>query len=62
MNRLENYRTRSGLTQMQLAEKTGVQQAEISRCEKGLRDLYGFQWLSIAKALNCTIEELLGNE
>lgn len=60
MNRLEHYRLSRGLTQIELAEKSGILQSEISRAEKGAKDLKGQHWVSIAKALDCTVEELLG--
>ena len=60
MNRLEYYRLRKGMTQVELAEKSGVLQTEISRAEKGVKDLKGLNWASIARVLNCSIEELLG--
>lgn len=60
MNRLEYYRLRKGMTQVELAEKSGVLQTEISRAEKGVKDLKGLNWASIARVLDCSIEELLG--
>jgi transcriptional regulator with XRE-family HTH domain len=60
MNKLEHYRIKKGLTQTELAEKTGVLQTDISRAEKGVKDLKGSNWVSLAKALDCTVDELLG--
>lgn len=60
MNKLEYYRLRKGMTQVELAEKSGVLQTEISRAEKGVKDLKGLNWASIARVLDCSIEELLG--
>ena len=60
MNRLEYYRLRAGMTQTELAEKSGVYQPDISRAEKGVKDLKGQNWSSIARVLNCSIDELLG--
>ncbi len=60
MNRLEYYRLRKGMTQVELAEKSGVLQTEISRAEKGVKDLKGLNWASISRVLDCSIEELLG--
>lgn len=62
MNKLEYYRFRKGMTQTELAKKSGVLQTEISRAEKGVKDLKGLAWVSIAKVLDCSVEELLGNE
>lgn len=60
MNRLEYYRLKAGMTQTELAEKSGVFQAEISKAEKGVKDLKGRNWASIARVLDCSIDELLG--
>lgn len=60
MNRLAYYRNREGLTQTELAEKSGVLQTEISRAEKGVKDLKGLTWASLARVLDCSVEELLG--
>lgn len=62
MNRLEYYRLKRGMTQTELAEKSGVPQPDISRTEKGAKDLKGLCWLSIARVLNCSVDELLGKE
>lgn len=48
------------MTQTELAEKSGVYQGEISRAEKGVKDLKGSAWASIASVLNCSVDELLG--
>lgn len=60
MNRLKYYRERANLSQGGLAEKTGIEQSIISRVETGIRDLSGQRWKIIAKALGCTVDELLG--
>lgn len=60
MNKLQYYRERAKMTQTELAEKSGVEQPEISKAEKGVKDLKGFNWASIARVLGCSIEELLG--
>ena len=59
-NNLEYYRKQAGLTQQELADKAGVFQTEISRVEKGATDLLGHRWMLIAKALGCTLDELIG--
>ena len=46
MNKLEYYRLKKGLTQPELAKLAEVEQSEISRAEKGLKDLKGYVWLS----------------
>lgn len=60
MNRLKYYRTHKGMTQTELAEKSGVVQTDISRAEKGVKDLKGMNWASIARVLDCTVDALLG--
>lgn len=60
MNRLKYYRELKGITQTELAEKSGVEQPEISRAEKGVKDLKGSHLVSIARALECSVDELLG--
>lgn len=60
MNRLQYYRERVGMTQTELAEKSGVEQPEISKAEKGVKDLKGLNWASIARVLECSVDELLG--
>lgn len=60
MNKLQYYRERVGMTQTELAEKSGVEQPEISKTEKGVKDLKGSNWASIARALGCSVDELLG--
>lgn len=62
MNKLEYWRTKREMTQTELAEKSGVMQPEISRAEKGVKDLKGSNWASIAKALDCSVDDLLGFE
>lgn len=62
MNRLEHYRLKKNMTQTELSEKSGVLQTEISRAEKGVKDLKGAQWVSLAKVLGCTVDELLGSK
>lgn len=60
MNRLNYFRTLAGLTQTELAKKSGVFQVDISKAETGLKDLKGASWVSLAKVLECSTDELLG--
>ena len=60
MNNLEWYRKKKDLTQEELSRLSDVERSEISRAEKGLKDLKGFEWLSLANVLGCTVDELLG--
>ena len=60
MNKLRYYREKANMTQTELAKKTGVLQTDISRVEKGAKDLKGQNWANIARALECSVDELLG--
>ena len=60
MNNLQTFRIKAGLTQAELAEKTGIDQGGISRVEKGVSDFFGQRWKVVAEALECTVDELLG--
>lgn len=62
MNKLEYFRQRAGMTQVELAKNSGVEQPEISKAEKGVKDLKGANWASIARVLKCSVDELLGLE
>ena len=61
INNLKTIREKAGLTQEELAEKTGICQTGISRVEKGVSDFVGQRWKIIAKALECSIDDLIGN-
>lgn len=60
MNKLKLCRERAELTQVELAKRTGFEQALISKVEAGGRDLKGQQWKLVASVLNCSTDELLG--
>lgn len=65
MNKLKAQRTALNLSQSQLANKAGVSLAMIQKYEQGVKDInkaQGGTLLKIARALNCTIEELLEDE
>ena len=49
-----------GMSQAQLAEATGLTQSSISRIERGGRELTLSNMRSIARALNCSVGDLLG--
>ena len=57
---LKSYRFREGLTQMQLAKKTGMKQSHISEMEKGKRTIGLTTAKKLAKVLNCRWERLVG--
>lgn len=61
MNNLKNLREKADLTLAELSEKTGIDESNINRAERGVTDFNGQRWKALAKALGCTVDELLGN-
>ena len=62
-NTLKALRTNAGLSQSELAKKSGVNLRTIQGYESGNRDLYkaaGETLLQLARSLGCSIEDLLG--
>lgn len=55
-------RKRQGLKQQELSDKSGVPQSTISAIECGDRSPTEETMVMIAKGLNCTVGELLGEE
>lgn len=61
-NRLRELRKAAGLSQDELAEKTGVSQPAISQLENGTRSM-DIQWMrTFARALGCAAADLLEDE
>ena len=58
-HRVREWRERSGLTQAQLGERVGRSATEISRFERGERDLYLRDLKMIAAAMNIDAGQLL---
>ncbi|HEX5526784.1 MAG TPA: helix-turn-helix transcriptional regulator [Solirubrobacterales bacterium] len=56
---LRDARTRSGMTQEQVADRSGVHATEVSRIEAGKRDPRVSTVLRLAKALNVKPGQLL---
>jgi hypothetical protein len=56
---LRGYRTREALTQVQLAEMTGIPQRHISEMETGKRVIGIVNAKRLAKALNCDYRRFL---
>ena len=56
---LRGYRTREGLTQMQLADATGIPQRHISEMENGKRAIGKERAKILAKALNADYRAFL---
>lgn len=62
-NTLKSLRVNAGLSQSELAKKSGVNLRTIQGYESGNRDLYkaaGETLLRLARSLGCSIEDLLG--
>jgi transcriptional regulator with XRE-family HTH domain len=61
-NRLRALRRKAGLTQLELAERTGVSQPAISQLENGTRTL-DLPWMrTFARALGCAPADLLDEQ
>lgn len=58
-SKLARVRVARGLTQMQLAERVGCTQADISRWERGTHTMGGKRLAQIARALECKIEDII---
>ena len=62
MNKLKEYRKKSGLTQQELAEKVGISHRTLQDYEQGQKPLEGARAITVlrmAKALGCSVEDLL---
>ena len=65
MTNLKKHRTEKGFSQSQLAELAGMSLRTLQHYEQGERDINKAQGLilfNLAKALECTIEDLLDIE
>ena len=59
---IRNLRKRRFLTLEQLALKSGVSRVSITRYENGKREPKVSDAIKIARALNCTVEDLVRDE
>lgn len=58
-NKIKEYRQRKGLTQIELAQKSGVSRTVIAQLESGVRDnTTADTMLKISKALGKSVEEI----
>ncbi len=56
---VQRLRKRKKMSMMALSEKSGIKQSTISRIERGLQEPKITTAYALAKALDCTMEELL---
>lgn len=62
MNNLKHHRKRAGLTQSELAERSGVNVRMIEYYEQGVKDINAAAALTVyklAQVLDCTVEDLI---
>lgn len=59
MTAIKDIRKRMNITQKQLADLAGINQTDVSRYENGERIPTLSVAIKIAKALNCTVDELV---
>lgn len=59
-NKIKNYRVERGMTQVELALKTGLSQGYLSQLEKSRFDPTAPVIIALAKALEISADELLG--
>ena len=57
--RIKQIRTEQGMTQVELAEKTGLLQSQVSMIETGERGLTVDKLKAIVAALDCTISDII---
>lgn len=65
MNNLKKLRTAKCLSQLELSHKSGIALSVISKLETGFTDVMQTRvctMAALAKALDCTIENLIGDE
>jgi transcriptional regulator with XRE-family HTH domain len=60
---LKRLRTQAGLTQQELATRSGLSMAQVMAMEQGKRDNPRLDTLrKLARGLGCTVGELVGDE
>lgn len=62
MNAISRLRKKQGLSQVQLAEKLNITQGAVSQWEMGLSKPKSEILPELAKALDCTIDELFEDD
>lgn len=59
-NRIKELRNKQRLSQTELADKTGISQPLISRCEKGFENSKKQTWQTLANFFNVSVPYLQG--
>ena len=59
-NRIKELRNKQRLSQTELAEKTGISQPLISKCEKGFENSKKLTWQVLANFFNVSVPYLQG--
>ena len=59
-NRIKELRNKQRLSQTELAEKTGISQPLISKCEKGFENSKKSTWQTLANFFNVSVPYLQG--
>lgn len=59
-NRIKELRNKQRLSQTELAEKTGLSQPLISKCEKGFENSKKLTWQTLANFFNVSVPYLQG--
>ena len=60
---LAKLRAKAGITQQELARRSGVKQGIISQIEQGVTKYPRLDTAAkLARALNCTVDELIGGD
>ena len=59
-NRIKELRNKQRLSQTELAEKIGISQPLISRCEKGFENSKKLAWQALANFFNVSVPYLQG--
>lgn len=59
-NRIKELRNKQRLSQTELAEKTGISQPLISKCERGFENCKKLTWQTLANFFNVSVPYLQG--
>lgn len=60
MKRIKQLRLKCGYTQMQMKEKTGIDQSDYSKIELGIRSITVKQAIAIAQVFDTSVDYIIG--